>query len=367
MSATDSPKKVLVAMSGGVDSSVAAALLQEQGYQVVGATFKLFGGSQADGRNVGSRTCCSLDDVIDARRVAQRLGFEHYVFNFSARFQQDVIRRFAASYARGETPNPCIDCNRFVKFNLLLERAKMLEIDHIATGHYARVEFDSRTGRYQLKKAVDPHKDQSYVLYALSQPELASLIFPLGGLIKSDVRRLAAERGLVNARKPDSQDICFVPDGDYAGFLTHTLNVRSAPGRFIDRNGTVLGTHRGLIHYTIGQRKGLKLSFDRPKYVIGKDPAANTVILGDEAELYADGALVGDLNWIALDRLEQPMDVTVKIRYTQTDVPARIRPDKEGRVRIQFNQPQRAVTPGQAAVFYQNDVVIGGGTILAES
>ena len=356
-------RSVLVAMSGGVDSSVAAALLQDQGYAVVGATLKLIAHQAQDGAG-RSQTCCSLDDVADARCVAGKLGFEHYVFNFGALFRQEVIRRFAESYSRGETPNPCIDCNRRVKFPKLLERARMLDIDCLATGHYAQVAFDGHTGRYQLRKARDPAKDQTYVLYALTQQELAHIRFPLGQLLKSEVRGLAEARGLVNARKPDSQDICFVPDGDYAGFLRQAAGVHSEPGLFIDRDGKMLGEHKGLVHYTVGQRRGLNLSFGRPQYVLEKDPKANTVTLGDESALYRAEMPVGDLNWIACAQPDEPLDVRVKIRYSAGDVPARLFPMPGDQVRVVFAQSQRAVTPGQAAVFYQGDQVVGGGTIL---
>ena len=356
--------KVMVAMSGGVDSSVAAALLMEQGFDVVGATLKLFDNSEI-GITSSNRTCCSLDDVTDARSVARRLGFDHFVFNFGSLFQHEVIERFAQSYCRGETPNPCIDCNRYIKFCKLLERAQLLDANYIATGHYARISFDEKSGRYLLLKAKDLSKDQSYVLYNLTQDELSKVIFPLGELRKSEVRLLAEQRELVNARKPDSQDICFVPDGDYAGFLKNVIGIPSSSGNFVNRDGQVLGIHQGHIHYTIGQRKGLRLSFDRPKYVVGIDAAANTVTLGDESELYHSEMTIGDLNWVAIERLVEPIRVQVKIRYSQSEVPAIIHPFDDQSVKVILEQTQRAVTPGQAAVFYQGDVVIGGGRIVS--
>jgi tRNA-specific 2-thiouridylase len=354
--------KVMVAMSGGVDSSVAASLLSEQGYDVCGATLKLFSNDDISLSRV-SKTCCSLSDVEDARSVAFKLNIDHFVFNFGEAFHRDVIRRFADAYIAGNTPNPCIDCNRFIKFDKLLERALLMGMDFIATGHYVRTAYDGKTGRYLLKKAADTTKDQTYVLYALTQEQLRRTLFPLGGLTKNEVRALAETRGLINARKPDSQDICFVPDGDYAGFIENVLGFKSEPGYFVDSSGKVLGTHKGLIHYTVGQRRGLGLSADRPKYVIGKDTRANTVIVGNEEELYSISMSVGDLNLISVSELNEPVRATVKTRYSQKETPATLYPPENGRMLVLFDTPQRAVTPGQAAVFYDGDTVIGGGTI----
>jgi len=353
---------VMVAMSGGVDSSVAAALLLEQGFDVVGATLRLFSNEEI-GIKDRSRTCCSLDDVADARRVAWKLGIDHRVFNFGQAFQKDVISRFADGYQRGETPNPCIDCNRFIKFGRFLERAKLLDIDRMATGHYARIGFDEQTGRHLLLRARDTTKDQTYVLYALTQSELASVLFPLGDYCKLDVRAMATSRGLINARKPDSQDICFVPDGDYIRFLEETLGIPSKPGHIVDRRGNVLGIHQGLIHYTIGQRKGIGIQSDKPLYVIRKDTVQNHIVLGCEEELFATDMTVGDLNWIAIDSLNVPMAAAVKIRYSHQEAPAILRPLPGNRVQVTFEQPQKAITPGQAAVFYLGERVLGGGTI----
>ena len=356
-------QKVLVGMSGGVDSSVAASLLLEQGYDVAGATLHLY--NNEDAGIAKARTCCSLADVEDARSVARRLGIEHYVFNFGPEFRREVIDRFADGYARGDTPNPCIDCNRYIKFGKMLERAKLLGFDFIATGHYARGGFDEATGRRLLKKAADASKDQTYVLYPLTQDELAHTLFPLGGLTKAEVRGLAEERGFVNARKPDSEDICFVPGGDYAAFLENVMGLKQEPGDFVDSAGNMLGRHRGQIRYTVGQRKGLGVSFGEPKYVVRKDAASNTVVLGGKGELLCGRCTVGGVNLIALDRLTEPVEAGVKARYSQEEAAAVLSPLPGGRMEVRFREPQRAVTPGQAAVFYRGDTVLGGGTILS--
>lgn len=351
-------KKVLIGMSGGVDSTAAAALLLEAGYEAVGCTLHLYPGEA--GREGG---CCSLEDVEDARSAARRLGMDFYVFNFSLPFRQQVMDAFVAGYQAGRTPNPCIQCNRHVKFDALLRRADELGIDYIATGHYARTAWDEGAGRWQLLRGLDGRKDQSYVLYPLSQRLLGRLLLPLGGYSKAEVRALAEKRGLRCAHKPDSQDICFVPDGDYPAFLQRYGGVDLIPGDFVDTHGRVLGRHRGLPCYTTGQRRGLGVSADRPLYVLRKDTASNTVVLGDEAELYSRTVWAEDFHWVSLPPQDGPLAVTAKTRYSQAEAEGVLYPEAEGGARVVFSQPQRAVTAGQSLVCYLGDAVAGGGTI----
>ena len=341
-------------MSGGVDSSAAALLLRRAGYDCAGAMMKLYDGERAEGG------CCSADDAEDASSVARRLGVDFYVFNETERFARDVMDYFVAEYRAGRTPNPCIACNRCLKFGAFLDRALALGYDYIATGHYARVSYEG--GRYHLLRGKDRGKDQSYVLYQLTQEQLAHLLLPVGEHDKSTVRALAEEAGLVTARKKDSQDICFVPDGDYVGFLQRYGNVRLTEGDFVDRTGRVLGRHRGLAAYTTGQRKGLGVSAGERRYVISKDATTNTVLLGDDAELYSTELTALRLNWIEAEPRE-PIRVTAKTRYSQREAAATVTPDGNGTARVAFDTPQRAVTAGQAVVFYDGERVVGGGTI----
>lgn len=353
-------QKVLVAMSGGVDSSVAAWLLKQQGYDCIGVTMKLYG-NETLGSSHGS-TCCSLADVEDARSVAFRIGIPYYVFNFAADFEREVIQRFAAGYERGDTPNPCIDCNRYLKFARLFHRAQELGCDFIATGHYAQVCRAGDGGLYQLKTASDAAKDQSYVLYPLTQQQLAHTLLPLGALSKPQVRQIAAAQGFLNAHKRDSQDICFVPDGDYAAFLERYRGAPYPPGAFVDAAGRVLGQHRGFVRYTRGQRRGLGISADAPLYVTGKNPAANTVTLGPQDALLTRSFAVGDINWIAGQWPKEPFRAQVCTRYHAAHSPALILPGETG-FTVVPDEPLRAATPGQAAVFYRQEVVLGGGVI----
>lgn len=355
-------EKVLLGMSGGVDSAVAALLLQEQGYEVIGATLKLH---QSEGPEQAGR-CCSLEDVEDARRVAYRLGIPHYVFNFTSVFEEKVIRHFTEEYRRARTPNPCIDCNRHIKFDAMLRRAREMDIPYVATGHYARIARDPVSGRYLLGRSPS-HKDQSYVLYAMTQEQLAHTLFPIRDLPKEEIRRLAEAHGLPVAHKKDSQEICFIPDGHVAAYIAARTGLPDAPGDFLDETGAVIGRHLGLTHYTIGQRKGLGQSFGRPMYVVAMDAQRNTVTLSDAGRGQFSELVAEDVNLIARAILAEGAPCTVKVRYNAQPAPATLHPLPEGRVRVCFAAPQPAITPGQAAVFYDGDWVLGGGTIMGSS
>ena len=347
-------KKVLVAMSGGVDSSAAAALLVQQGYDCDGAMLKL-------APNEDSR-CCSADDAEDARQAATRLGMRFYVFNETDRFRRCVMDKFTSEYASGRTPNPCIDCNRELKFGALLDRALTLGYDYIATGHYARVAYDAERGRYRLLRGAERRKDQSYVLYQLTQHQLAHLLLPVGDYDKPAIRDKARAAGLDNADKGDSQDICFVPDGDYVTFLQRQ-GLALTPGNFVDEAGHVLGQHRGLPCYTIGQGKGLGVAVGRHVYVLEKDQAHNAIVLGDDSALYASSLLASHVNWISGQAPAAPVRCAAKTRYSQVEAPCTAYPLPDGGLRVVFDQPQRAITAGQAVVLYDGDEVLGGGTI----
>jgi len=354
-------KRALIAMSGGVDSSVAAYLTQKAGFDCIGGMMRLFDNNILPENQESS--CCSLDDAEDARSVARRLGFPFYVFNSKADFEEKVIDKFVRCYECGATPNPCIDCNRYLKFDALLRRALELECSHIVTGHYARIRYDDKSGRYLLYKAADLSKDQSYVLYSLSQEQLSHTMFPLGEMSKTEARAIAEEQGFVNARKHDSQDICFVPDGDYVAFMERYTGKHYESGNFLDLEGNVVGRHKGAVSYTLGQRKGLGLAMGAPVYVCAKDMEKNTVTVGPNEALFSTTLLADDWNWFPFPALTEPLKVSAKARYNQAPQPATVYPEENSLARVVFDQPQRALTPGQAVVLYDGDMVIGGGTI----
>ena len=355
------PQTALIAMSGGVDSSVAAYVMQKRGYQCMGTTMRLYRNDEIGLSQY--HTCCSQRDIDDAAEVAFDLDIPYEVLDFTLDFKEQIMERFVRTYEAGGTPNPCIDCNRMMKFDKLLAFARKKGLEYVVTGHYARIEYCAASGRYLLKKALDDTKDQSYVLYMLTQEQLAHTLFPLGDTPKTETRRIAEEQGFCNARKHDSQDICFVPDGDYVRFMEQYTGKHYPEGDFLNLAGQPVGRHKGAVRYTLGQRKGLGLAMGAPVYVCGKDMAANTVTVGPKEALYHRSLLAENVNWISIPALTEPMRVKAKTRYRQTEQWATALPGPEGKVRLVFDEPQRAMTVGQAAVFYDGDTVVGGGTI----
>ena len=349
---------VLIAMSGGVDSSTAAFLMLQAGFDCAGATMRL-----CDHALLGYAEATPSDDLKDAQNIAGRLGIPFYAFDNTAEFRTQVVDRFIRCYENGGTPNPCVDCNRHLKFDVFLQKALSMGFSHIATGHYAKISHDPVSGRYLLCKAADHTKDQSYFLACLSQEQLSHVYFPLGNLTKEQVRQIAEEQGFINARKRDSQDICFIPDGDYKAFMERYTGKQYPAGDFLDVNGNVVGKHSGAVGYTIGQRKGLGIALGEPAYVCHKDMEKNTVTVGSNEALFHNTLRAENWNWVSIAELTEPLRCKARVRYRHTEQPAAVYPEENGFARVEFDEPQRAITAGQAVVLYDGDIVIGTGTI----